>query len=143
MIVVRGLRGSGKTTELAGISRATGYPILVSSFGIRDYIRQKYGVNVITVDELKKLRYDRVIVDEPEMIISCRNYAQMTSLRDEDSIFDSILKGVEIHAISVNSLGFDTFHKGVIKVVHNVDIPKELCCLGKLDELISHIKNNL
>ena len=142
MIVIRGLRGSGKTSELASISRATCYPILTCSYGSRDYIRQRFMANAIAFDELKKLRYDRVLVDDPEAIIKSPAFQNMVEKRGEDLVYDSILNGVAIHAITMNMIGFDTEHVGLIKVVHSFDMDG-VVPIGKLDFLLSYIKNNI
>ena len=142
MIVIRGLRGSGKTSELASISRSTGYPILTCSYGSRDYIRQRFMANAIAFDELKKLRYDRVLVDEPEAIIKIPAFQKMVEKRDEDQVYDSILNGVTIHAITINMIGFDTEHVGLIKTVYSFDMDGAVP-IGKLDFLLSYIKNNI
>lgn len=142
MIVVRGLRGSGKTSELACISKATGYPIVTCSFGSRDYIIQRFRANAIAFDELKKLRYDKVLVDEPELILRSPAFEKMVKMRGEDLVYEAILSGVTIHAVTANVVGFDTGHVGLIKAVHVFDTVGAVP-LGKLDFLMSYIRKNI
>lgn len=142
MIVVRGLRCSGKTSELACLSRATGYPILTCSFGTRDYIRQKFQVNAIALDELKKLRYERVLIDEPEAIVKSPFFQEMIKKRDEDLVYDAVLGSVFVHAITMDVVGFDTERVGLIKAVHKFDMDHPVS-LGRLDFLLSYIRNNI
>jgi hypothetical protein len=142
MIVVRGLRGSGKTAELACISRAIGYPIVTCSYGSRDYIRQRFQANAIAFDELVKLRYDKVLVDEPETILKSPAFKKMMEKVGEDLIYNTVLDSVTIHAVAMDVVGFDTEHAGLIKAVHKFDM-NEAVPLGKLDFLISYIRKNI